>query len=688
MARRPRRPGDARLPDERRLPACDRTGRTAREGGGRNLGRGLPRLRPLHAACSGAAQSDVTGHAAPTPHRALPCRRQLRGHAWRSTTARSQPTYTALGAPEHSKERLTVHRRRSHARVLDDYRCLDLGGTSSRASRCAARRRGTGGARRRSPRRCGAGADGRSRSTSSWRPSRRRWPSTLPAGPSCQRMLRACRVRHRRRAGLRDDGRRRHRAVPRAMRDTMVHRGPDGAGSVGVADGASASAIGGWRSSTCPTRRASRWRNEDGTLQARLQRRDLQPRRDPRRARGARRPRLADRPLRHRGHPARLRAVGHRLPPAVPRHVRVRALGRARTASSGWSATASASSRSTTASTTAGSPSPPRSRRCSAIRSRRAASTRTALYHYLSFLTTPAPRHAVRGHPQAAGRDLDARRPRTARPANSATGTPGITSTPLRASARTRSPSGSSTSCARRSSCARSATSRSASSCRAASTRARTRRSSPKAKAQPVKTFSIGYDGDYESYQNELHYARMMADAGRRRPPRAAADAGRPRSTSCRRWCSSRTSRSPIRSASRVYYVSELARDNGVIVCQVGEGADELFWGYPTWKTMLRLQQLDDRAGARRQGGRGGAGRRLPSHRLANDFRLERLRRAGAGQPVFWGGADAFTDAQKHRLLSPRLRRRVRGAHVVGRARADPARGSRTRPGSRRTCTG
>jgi asparagine synthase (glutamine-hydrolysing) len=28
------------------------------------------------------------------------------------------------------------------------------------------------------------------------------------------------------------------------------------------------------------------------------------------------------------------------------------------------------------------------------------------------------------------------------------------------------------------------------------------------------------------------------------------------------------------------------------------------------------------------------------------------------GQPVFWGGVDAFTNAQKQRLLSPRLRRR------------------------------
>src|SRR5258708_9558060 len=42
-----------------------------------------------------------------------------------------------------------------------------------------------------------------------------------------------------------------------------------------------------------------------------------------------------------------------------------------------------------------------------------------------------------------------------------------------------------------------------------------------------------------------------------------------------------------------VYYVSKLARDHGVIVCQVGEGADELFWGYPAWKIKLRLQQYD-----------------------------------------------------------------------------------------------
>ena len=38
-----------------------------------------------------------------------------------------------------------------------------------------------------------------------------------------------------------------------------------------------------------------------------------------------------------------------------------------------------------------------------------------------------------------------------------------------------------------------------------------------------------------------------------------------------------------------VYYVSKLARENDVTVCQLGEGSDELFLGYPKWKRCLTL---------------------------------------------------------------------------------------------------
>ena len=59
-----------------------------------------------------------------------------------------------------------------------------------------------------------------------------------------------------------------------------------------------------------------------------LQRRDLQPPRDSPRVGGDRRPRLAHRSLRHGDDRARLRAVGNRLHPPLPRHVRARDLGR------------------------------------------------------------------------------------------------------------------------------------------------------------------------------------------------------------------------------------------------------------------------------------------------------------------------------------------------------------------------
>ncbi len=109
-----------------------------------------------------------------------------------------------------------------------------------------------------------------------------------------------------------------------------------------------------------------------------------------------------------------------------------------------------------------------------------------------------------------------------------------------------------------------------------------------------------------------------------------------------------------------VYYVSKLARDNGVDRRQVGEGADELFCGYPVLEDAARgSQRCDDlpvprAAEARRRRARDAAAARDSRRESSPAPRL-------AGQPVFWGGAEAFTEAQKQRLLSPRLRERARG---------------------------
>ncbi len=108
---------------------------------------------------------------------------------------------------------------------------------------------------------------------------------------------------------------------------------------------------------------------------------------------------------------------------------------------------------------------------------------------------------------------------------------------------------------------------------------------------EPVKSFSIGYDDDYQSYKNELHYARRMASfAGAEHHERILSQQDLldflPRMVHLQ----DEPIADPV--CVPVYYVSKLARDNGVIVCQVGEGADELFCGYPSWNLRLRLQHL------------------------------------------------------------------------------------------------
>lgn len=172
-----------------------------------------------------------------------------------------------------------------------------------------------------------------------------------------------------------------------------------------------------------------------------------------------------------------------------------------------------------------------------------------------------------------------------------------------------------------------------------------------------VKTFSIGYKGQYKSYQNELHYARKIADiVGSEHHERLLTVDDLidflPRMV----YLQDEPIADPV--CVPVYYVSKLARDNGVIVCQVGEGADELFCGYPWWKQSLRLQRWDDLPVPRILKNMGLAGLRL----LGRDQSIyyEWLRRGAEGLPVFWGGAEAFTEAQKRRLLSPRLREKFK----------------------------
>jgi asparagine synthase (glutamine-hydrolysing) len=177
--------------------------------------------------------------------------------------------------------------------------------------------------------------------------------------------------------------------------------------------------------------------------------------------------------------------------------------------------------------------------------------------------------------------------------------------------------------------------------------------------SQPVRTFTIGYDAEYASYPSELPWARRMAEAvGADHHERIVSLDDLldflPRMV--------RQLDEPIADpvAVPLFFVSELARAHGVKVCQAGEGADELFFGYPRWRTFRRLERANELpvpAAVKRGGlallGLAGQGYGWP---------YELLRRGVTGETVFWGGAEAFPEARKRRLLGAEIRRELDGA--------------------------
>ena len=181
---------------------------------------------------------------------------------------------------------------------------------------------------------------------------------------------------------------------------------------------------------------------------------------------------------------------------------------------------------------------------------------------------------------------------------------------------------------------------------------------SVRAGARDVHSFTTGYRGTFDGYRDEFEdAARVARHLGTRHFERHLEPGDLrgflPRMVEMQ----DEPLADPV--CVPIYFVSELARRHGVPVCLVGEGADELFCGYTSWPRFLRLQRLADLP--------------VPSfarHAAVSALRLggreERMyyewaRRAAADQPVFWGGAEAFPHAQKMRLLSPALARSFGG---------------------------
>src|SRR5215813_1042455 len=114
-----------------------------------------------------------------------------------------------------------------------------------------------------------------------------------------------------------------------------------------------------------------------------------------------------------------------------------------------------------------------------------------------------------------------------------------------------------------------------------------------------------------------------------------------------------------------LYYVSKLARDSGTIVVQVGEGSDEIFSGYENYVRHLRIYEkfwrhaealplvLRRAVSSVSRPALEATGRK----RVA----IELIRRLGADEPLFWGGVVVYDEAFKPRVLSAQLRERMNG---------------------------
>ena len=114
-----------------------------------------------------------------------------------------------------------------------------------------------------------------------------------------------------------------------------------------------------------------------------------------------------------------------------------------------------------------------------------------------------------------------------------------------------------------------------------------------------------------------------------------------------------------------LYYVSKLARDSGTIVVQVGEGSDEIFSGYENYVRHLKIYERFWRHAERTPQSLRRVASAIAGPALEATGRtraaVELIRRLGANEPLFWGGAVVYDESLKSRILSKRMRERMNG---------------------------
>ncbi len=174
-----------------------------------------------------------------------------------------------------------------------------------------------------------------------------------------------------------------------------------------------------------------------------------------------------------------------------------------------------------------------------------------------------------------------------------------------------------------------------------------------KGDTQPVNTFTIDYDSQYPGHESETSFARQVVKmAGAIGHERRLVQDDLLQFLPKLIHLQDEPIADPV--CIPGYYVSKMARDANIKVCQVGEGADEIFCGYPNWMIHYRLDQWKRKLKPQ-------ALRELALFGLRvlgkeKTFTYEVTRRSFQNELQFWSGTEAFSQPAIKRLLSPRMR--------------------------------
>lgn len=170
---------------------------------------------------------------------------------------------------------------------------------------------------------------------------------------------------------------------------------------------------------------------------------------------------------------------------------------------------------------------------------------------------------------------------------------------------------------------------------------------------RPVETFSVGFE-DQPAY-NEFKYARQIAEEFNTNHHEVIVD-----HRDLMDYVPNLIYHQDEPIADWVcvplYFVSRLARESGVIVIQIGEGSDEIFFGYDGYMSTLNFynkywKHYTKLPETLRKAINIVASPLLTLAGMGAGIK-ELLGKAAVDKELFWGGAIAFTEAQKKMLMN------------------------------------